>query len=174
MKYILLFILTLSNLSFAQSSSSSRLVIVSGTSTASKSSIKSSAQPSVKSSIASPSSSLSSQPEADIRSAMLVWPLPVKRENGEPMAPLDTQGCVIRYKKKSESIFIEILIEGQPKQYLLKDLPNVPHDFKVRCFDAKGLYSNDIILDPFKATGKSRPLMSDFQVYVMPTLKAGD
>ena len=196
MKYLLLVILVLSNLSFAQSSSSSRLVIVGGTSTASKSSVKSSSQSSVKSSIASASSSASSVIDIsdETQNIALAWVPPTKREDGKPLVVMneddetpkmfkqpdgsfktmvDLVNYEIRYRRSGTQEWTgSVFVTPSAKNYKLKGLPVGKYDAEIAAVSRSGLYSvfvNAYGIGPEPVTN----LKTAYEV-IKPTLKAGD
>lgn len=166
MKYLILIVLALSNLSFAQSSSSSRLVIVGGTSTASKSSIKSSAASSVKSSVRSSISASSVSSAINVEDTLEIafsWQAPTKREDGTPLAIEDNGvlvpdiGCYeIRYKRADEAEFTKsVVLPASARNYKLKGLPITAHDVQIAACTKSGAYSqfvNALVSAPEKIT----------------------
>lgn len=192
MKILLVLVVLLSLNVNAQSSSSSRLVIIGGTSTASKSSVKS--QSSVRSSaIASSSSSSVIDISDEKQNIALAWTPPTQREDGKPLLVMDAKDKPMlflqpdgTYKTKVDLVNYEIryrrsgteewtgsvFVTPSAKNYKLKGLPVGKYDVEIAAVSRSGLYSvfvNAMGIGPEPVTS----LRTAFEI-IKPTLKVGD
>lgn len=179
---LMIYMLVFANITHAQSSQSSRLVIVSPPTTSAAKSSSMSSKSSVAASVSSvasvsskvsssvSSSSMSIPAGTPVVSFYVEWVPPVVRANGMVMTIEETGGYLLEWKLDTDKEWYSLRLESNiPRSYTFVDMPDLKWQFRIRSFDTHMLYSEAIILDGKKYTVakvNSRPKLSEFKACI--------
>lgn len=177
-----LLLLVSANLAFAQSSASSRLVIISEpASSAAQSSLinsKSSVASAIssKSSVVATASSLSSSTASVISTKpvplKLIWNTPIQYSDGRVMSVEEIAQFSLVYRLKTEQTWLNITILDKTATNYIMTLPDLDWEFRISVQSVTGLWSNQLGITPIKlanAPANSRPKLSNFSACVVET-----